>query len=291
MISHPAIVILAGGMASRMKRGIDALTDSSLADEIRRKNKAMLGVGPDARPFLDVLIHNVERAGFRSVVIVVGESDTFTPRYYSSRKDEGEFPAITISCVVQRVPPGRDKPLGTADALLAALDGYPELSHKPFAVCNSDNLYSVEALQSLLSDSHPNAMLGYDTRALRFPEDRLRSFAVIQTDDQRFLTEIVEKPSPSEYTSNDTLHLEVSMNIFRFTHRDIIHFLRSVPLHPERNEKELPNAVRLMIQSRPRSMFVIPRAEHVPDLTSPKDIPDVVSYLRDHGYSSKDRST
>ncbi|HLF13940.1 MAG TPA: nucleotidyltransferase, partial [Bacteroidota bacterium] len=71
----------------------------------------------------------------------------------------------------------------------------------------------------------------------------------------------------------------VSMNIFRFSCDDILPYLESVPLHPARNEKELPVAVRMMASERPGSVYSIPLSECVPDLTQIADIPEVRNYL------------
>jgi len=50
-------------------------------------------------------------------------------------------------------------------------------------------------------------------------------------------------------------------------------------LHPIRQEKELPAAVKMMIADHPRSVFTVPLSEHVIDLTSQSDIPAVQEYL------------
>ncbi len=70
------------------------------------------------------------------------------------------------------------------------------------------------------------------------------------------------------------------MNIFRFSYDDILGFLKSVPLHPARGEKELPVAVRMLAADRPKSVFAIPLSERVPDLTQVADIPEVLNYLK-----------
>ena len=70
------------------------------------------------------------------------------------------------------------------------------------------------------------------------------------------------------------------MNIFRLSCDMIFPFLQIVPLHPVRNEKELPAAIKMMIDENSKSLFTIPLNEHVPDLTSKNDIENVKEYLR-----------
>ena len=270
------IVILAGGVSSRMKKALAnaADLDPSLLKDAQQKSKSMIGVGRDSRPFLDYLLDNISQAAYQNVVIVVGERDNSIREYYERGESAGRFPGLKISYAIQSIPAGREKPLGTADALLQALKSVPAWKGQHLTVCNSDNLYSVKALKLIRSDTHENAMIDYDRSALQFEQERIEKFAVIQKDAQGFLVDIIEKPTPEQIAraSDARGRIGVSMNLFRFSY-DMIHSsVERVPLNQVRQEKELPAAVMLMIGRHPRSMFTIPLSEHVPDLTSPADI-------------------
>ena len=52
----------------------------------------------------------------------------------------------------------------------------------------------------------------------------------------------------------------------------LFEFIKSCPVNPLRNEKELPSAIVNMISHDSLYMKGIPIAEHVPDLTSKSDI-------------------
>lgn len=276
------VIILAGGASSRMKRSSEVAVDSALAKEAQNKTKAMIGVGDHARPFLDYLLYNIQQSGYEYVLIVVGENDSSVREFYDQKENAKQFPSLHISYVNQNVPPGRDKPLGTADALLQALHQTPSWDGQRFTVCNSDNLYSPTALRLLLEDSHPNAMIDYDRAALQFNEARVAQFSVVVKDEEGFLRDIVEKPSSDEINrAKDAKgRIGVSMNIWRFTYENILPFLEKIPLHPVRKEKELPVAVKMMITRQPRSVFTIPLSEDVVDLTSLDDIPAVKQYIQ-----------
>ena len=270
------IVILAGGVSSRMKKALAnaADLDPSLLKDAQQKSKSMIGVGRDSRPFLDYLLDTISQAAYQNVVIVVGERDNSIREYYERGENAGRFPGLKISYAIQSIPAGREKPLGTADALLQALKSMPAWKGQHLTVCNSDNLYSVKALKLIRSDTHENAMIDYDRSALQFEQERIEKFAVIQKDAQGFLVDIIEKPTPEQIAraSDARGRIGVSMNLFRFSY-DMIHSsVERVPLNQVRQEKELPAAVMLMIGRHPRSMFTIPLSEHVPDLTSPADI-------------------
>ncbi len=278
------IIILAGGISSRMKQeaSVASRIDPALVRDARDKSKAMIGVGRDRRPFLDYLLANVENAGYRNVVIVVGEHDDSIRRHYEHGIGAGLFRSLVLSYVAQPIPAGKEKPPGTAHALMIALEAMETWRGRKFTVCNSDNLYSVGALRMLMDDRHDNAMIDYDRSALRFDHERITQFAVIKKGIDGYVEDIIEKPSDDEISraADSSGRIGVSMNLFRFSYDRISPFLEMVPQHPHRQEKELPVAVGIMIDRHPKSLFAIPLSEHVLDLTMQADLPVVVEYLR-----------
>ena len=265
------LVILAGGISSRMKKSTDGL-DAAIVAEAQFKSKGMITVGD--RPFLDYLLMNAQTAGLRNVVLLVGERDNSIREYYEDQRHGLEFPQLSFTFARQPIPAGREKPLGTGDALMHALHAVPTWRGDSFIVCNSDNLYSVKAFQLLMNDTHANALIDYDRSAMTFEEQRIAAFAVLQKSGDGFLEEIIEKPSVDEVqrATDSNGRVGVSMNLFKFSYNDVLPKLESLPLHPVRHEKELPEAVRGLVRESAKSVFTIPLAEHVPDLTSPEDI-------------------
>jgi NDP-sugar pyrophosphorylase family protein len=280
---HPNIVILAGGISSRMKKPAPASTplDPVLRRDAAQKAKAMIGVGGDSRPFLDYLLSNIAAAGYRNLVLLVGEKDASIREYYKNG-GTAQFKSLDFRYAIQLIPAGRQRPLGTADALWRALKATPEWRGQSFTVCNSDNLYSPTALRLMRQDTHRNAMIDYDRAALRFTPERIAQFAVIQKNAAGFLMNIIEKPSAMEMAQAAAANgrVGVSMNIFRLSYDLILPYLEAVPLHPVRQEKELPAAVKMLVEQMPQAVFTIPLAEHVPDLTEQADILPVKEYLQ-----------
>lgn len=280
----PHLVILAGGISSRMRKaparpeGVDA----GLIRDADQKPKSMIGVGTGGRPFLDYLLMNAAAAGYRDVVLVVGQADVSMREHYTAATAEGISGGLRVSFAEQPVPEGRTKPLGTADALRWGLRSRPDWSGSRFTVCNSDNLYSREALQELLVCGYPAALIDYDRNSLQFERERVEQFAVLSKDAEGFLVSIVEKPTPQEVAAlaGPDGRVGVSMNIFRLDYDLIVPYLARVPLHPVRKEHELPTAVGMLAAEHPRTVMTIPRAEHVPDLTSRDDLARVQDYLR-----------
>jgi len=280
---HPNLVILAGGISSRMKKtqAASAQLDPALRRDAEEKSKSMIGVGDHSRPFLDYLLYNIAAAGYRHVVLLIGEKDESIRAYYDGARVVAPFGNLNMTHALQPIPAGRAKPFGTADALWHALKATPEWRGQSFTVCNSDNLYSPEALRLMLEDRHDHAMIDYDRVALQFAPERISAFAVLKKDSRGYLVDIIEKPSSAEMhgVAADG-RIGVSMNIFRLAYDQILPCLETVPVHPTREEKELPAAVKMLVDKNPQAVFTIPRAEHVPDLTLQSDIPLVKAYLQ-----------
>lgn len=263
------LILLAAGASSRMKQSLENTRDF--------KGKALLPLGMGKKPVLYYLLHHAQKAGFTEVILVVGKEAEAFKNYLT----ENPVPGLKLSFAHQSIPEGREKPLGTADAVFQTLQQFPELKNKVFTVCNSDNLYSVRALQLLREEQSSNAFISYDRDGLDFPAERIRSFALLVLDENGFLMDLVEKPSEAIAEIYKDAHgvLRVSMNLWKLNGADAFPYLRDCPLHPTRLEKELPHAVLTMVQA---GILVkgIPLKEHVPDLTSKEDIEIISKYLK-----------
>ncbi len=280
---HNNLIILAGGASSRMKRPTD--TNNLSKEEIaqaNRRSKGLIGVGPNGRPLMDYLLYNAKWAGYKKIFIVINEEGELFKEFYGNNDKDNDFYGLHISFAIQYIPKGRMKPFGTADALFQAVEQYPELNDDDYTVCNSDNLYSIEALYALRKTKHTNAFISYDRDAFDFPLERISRFAVAKLDENDFLLDIVEKPSKDIINMLVDVQgkIRVSMNAFKFNGKIIYQFLKNCPVHPERNEKELPTVLLNMLKKHPKTAIGIPFSEHVPDLTAKEDILIVKEYLK-----------
>ena len=276
------LIILAGGTSSRMKNSM--ISKNLSEEELKNANtrsKALLEFGNGKRPIIDFLLLNAKKAGYQKIVIVIGEQGALFKKYYGNKQKNNSFKGLSISYATQYIPKGRNKPLGTADALFQALEQYPVLKSTSFTVCNSDNLYSIKALQALLICKDSNAFINYDRDALQFPIEKIQCFALTLVDKNFHLETIIEKPSKDQMSNykDDKGTLRVSMNVFKFTGTEIYSFLKNCPIDIKRDEKELPTAILNMIRKSNNYIKGIPFAEHVPDLTSKEDIAIMKDYI------------
>ncbi|OUD34932.1 sugar phosphate nucleotidyltransferase [Flavobacterium sp. FPG59] len=282
---HENLIILAGGASSRMKKQV--IVDNLSEEEITQANersKGLIGVGPNGRPLLDYLLLNAKKAGYKNIYIIIGEQGDLFKEFYGSKNSNNNFNGLTISFATQYIPEERIKPFGTADALFQATEQYPELNSQEYTVCNSDNLYSTEALYALRNTSSPNAFISYNRDSMEFPLERISRFAIAKLNENNQLLDILEKPTAEVLESyKDTEgKLRVSMNAFKFNGALIYPYLKNCPVHPERDEKELPTVLLNALKEHPNTTLGIPFSEHVPDLTAKEDITEVKDYLKKH---------
>ena len=269
------IIILAGGASSRMKKSVDQNLSPEKVAQANQLSKGLIELG--GKPFLSYLLDNILQAGFKKVYIITGENSQMFRRAFENNPD---FVDLNIQFATQYIPEGREKPYGTADALYQCIEQYPNLKEDTFCVCNSDNLYSLNALKNLKNANSHQAILAYDIDHLKYPKERIARFAVMKFDDDYNLTTIVEKPEPDKIVDYTDAHqkIRVSMNIFLFDGKSFFKYLESCPAHPVRDEKELPTALMNMIEDKIK-VIGIPIAEHVPDLTSKNDIAILENYF------------
>lgn len=282
---HTNLIILAGGASSRMKKQTTGnyLSAQEIA-EANQRSKSLISLTPDGRPILDYLLYNAKQAGYKNIYIVVGKQSQLFKEFYGSKEKNNDFHGLTISFATQHIPKGRTKPFGTADAVYQAVTQYPELNAQCYTVCNSDNLYSTDAFLALRKTTSEHAFIGYNRDALAFSMERVARFALAKLDKENQLVDIIEKPALDKVDNFKDASgiLRVSMNIFKFKGATFFSYLKNCPIHPNRNEKELPTALLNMIKDHPNTVEGIPLSEHVPDLTAKEDISIVKNYLAKH---------
>lgn len=275
------LLILAGGMSSRMKKAMesDGSLDPRLIEQANTLPKCMIGLGKNGRPFLDYVLYNASQAGVKEVILVLNPKDAVTQPHYESLMAKASNWGLNIQFARQYIPENREKPLGTSDAIEQALAQFPSWQNSRFIACNGDNLYPAKAFRLLLDDTHPNAMLDWDTSG--YTVDRVRNCAIIKTDNDGFLLDLLEKPNDAEWEEivRTMPRIGISWNIFAFTASELKTFLEKTPLHPTRNEKEIPVTVRLWANEIPKSIFTIQITDVLPDLTSKNDIAEIQTIL------------
>lgn len=255
-------VIMARGLGTRMRReAAGADLDASQKAMADRGLKGMIDVG---RPFLDHVISAASDAGITDMILVIGPEHDEIRRYYDTLPKE----RVSVSFAVQ------ERPLGTADALLAARDA---VGDRRFLLLNSDNHYPTAVLAALRA-TPGNALAGFSPRGLtengNIPAERVRAFALLEASEGR-LVGIVEKPD-DETLARFGGDARVSMNCYAFTPA-IFDFAAAVEPSP-RGEYELTDAVRLALASG--VVFdVVPSSEGVLDMSERADIASVAAAL------------
>jgi len=214
------LLILAAGMGSRYG-GMKQL------DEL----------GPNGETIMDYSIDDAIAAGFTKVVFVIRKSmqEAFELRILSKYKDK-----IVCECVYQELDmlpegfqkhPEREKPYGTAHAILVAKDTINE----PFAVINADDFYSKKAFLAMAdflrqpqhSEKPVFSMIGYQLKNT-LSEHGIVSRGVCKANENNELVSITEMTKIQQeeniiYNTDEkgrgvlTGNEPVSMNFWGFT--------------------------------------------------------------------------
>jgi dTDP-glucose pyrophosphorylase len=261
-------VVLARGLGSRM-RAPDPGADLTVA-QARAADAGLKAMMPvNGRPFLDYVLSALADVGVHDVALIVAPDHDALLQHYSVDAPPSR---LTVHFVVQQ------EAVGTANAVLVAEDW---VQGRPFLAMNADNIYPGPALLDLMSLDEPGLVAfepGDLVRSSNIPPERIKSFALVETDADGYLRDIVEKPGGGSAVAgrmwkDDTL---ISMNCWRFDAR-IFSACRDVA-PSERGELELPEAVGLAVRRGVR--FKVLRATGgVLDLSKRADASEVARRL------------
>lgn len=273
-------------MASRMKKAMAegaSDLDPNLVAQANSVTKGMIQVGKNGKTLIDYQLYNAHLAGIEEVMLLLHPTDTVSQEYCESLMAKDACWGMQIVFARQQIPADREKPAGTADAVYQALMQHVDWQTGRVIVCNSDNLYTVSALKTLWASPEPNALISYHRDSLLYPAERISAFALIRTDADGYLLEIIEKPTAEQASELMAKigRLGVSMNVFVFEASTFLPYLAKTPFHAVRNEKELPTSVVMFGEGEGRGFYTIPLAENVPDLTSKEDILVMKQYLEE----------
>jgi dTDP-glucose pyrophosphorylase len=283
----PTLLILAAGMGSRFG-GL----------------KQVEPIGPSGEAIIDYSIFDAIRAGFGKVVFVIRESfaDAFKEKFDDLLKGK-----IEVEYVYQELhmlpegftlPEGREKPWGTAHAILVAKDVIKE----PFCALNADDFYGKNAYQVmadfLTSSENPSeySMVGYKLKNT-LSEFGSVSRGICDVNDKQDLHKIVEtikilkkedKVISIEEDGSETIltgNESVSMNIWGFTPSvfDTIEKKFSTFLETEmdkpKSEMYIPSVVFEMIDEKLATVKVLEADSPWFGVTYKEDKPYVVEKI------------
>jgi len=263
-------VILARGMGKRMRRSLSNLKLDPMVRKFAEKGwKPFVPIA--GRPFIEYQLHELARMRIRELCLVVGPEHLELEEYFERIE---KALGLRIRLAIQ------EKPLGTADALLASKS---VIGDNEFILLNGDNFYPRSAIDALIKPEADGCyVVGFELKTLieqsNFTPERIKSFSVIVADDNLNLVRVIEKPSnPEAYKTK--YGILVSMNLWRFNSK-IYEACSRIEPHPIRGEYELTSAVQYMVDHGIEKVKVIPVKSYVLDLTYASDIEAVENILR-----------
>jgi hypothetical protein len=286
----PTLVVLAAGIGSRYG-GL----------------KQLDAVGPGGATLMDYTIYDALQIGIEKVVMVVQKR---TEEEVRAHVDEGAGSKVEVVYVHQDlhavpmgfvVTPGRSKPWGTGQALIAAA---PKIEGN-FIVANADDFYGREPMASLdayLAQPSTDglahwAMVGYRLGDTLPPHGDVSRALCVQ-DIDGWLVGLEEIPAIKRegeeavwQDSKGKVHYQplqslVSMNLWGFTHELLRHlekgFIKFLDNNPAvDDEYYLPKAVAYALGTGTARVTVLPSGGRWCGMTSPADREITVATLED----------
>jgi len=179
----PTLLILAAGMASRYG-----------------SMKQIQGFGPGGETIMDYSIYDAIRAGFGKVVFIIRKEyaddfkEIFEPKLKSRIVIDYVYQEISAFTDGYTIPAERQKPWGTAHAVLCAKD----VIHEPFAVINADDFYGRDAFEKAFTflttqcSEKRYSIIGYDLLKTLSTHGTVNR-GVCQVDEKGNLTGIAER--------------------------------------------------------------------------------------------------
>ncbi len=284
----PTLLILAAGMGSRFG-GL----------------KQVEPVGPNGEAIIDYTIYDAIRAGFGKVVFIIRESFAEAFKEKFDKKLEGK---IEVDYVYQELdmlpegytlPEGREKPWGTAHAILVAKDAVKE----PFCALNADDFYGKNAYKVMAdfltssTDDSEYSMVGYQLRNTLSDHGSV-SRGLCEVDKNSNLVKIVEttkifKKGEAAYSVEEdgsekplTGNESASMNIWGFKptvfatlEKRFVDFLEKEISKPK-SEMFIPSVVFDLISDGEASVKVLEADSPWFGVTYKEDKPLVVNKIR-----------
>ncbi len=284
----PTLLILAAGMGSRFG-GL----------------KQVEPVGPNGEAIIDYTIYDAIRAGFGKVVFIIRESFAEAFKEKFDKKLEGK---IEVDYVYQELdmlpegytlPEGREKPWGTAHAILVAKDAVKE----PFCALNADDFYGKNAYKVMAdfltssTDDSEYSMVGYQLRNTLSDHGSV-SRGLCEVDKNSNLVKIVEttkifKKGEAAYSVEEdgsekplTGNESASMNIWGFNptvfatlEKRFVDFLETEISKPK-SEMFIPSVVFDLISDGEASVKVLEADSPWFGVTYKEDKPLVVNKIR-----------
>lgn len=291
----PTLVVMAAGMGSRFG-GL----------------KQMTPVDPQGDSILHFSLYDAHRAGFGKVVFIIKKAIEEDIKEKVSKNLDKYFEVAYVEQELDRlpagfsVPAGRERPWGTAHAVLCAKD---EISG-PFAVVNADDFYgrgAFEAIASFLSAPHAEneyAMVGYRLRNA-MTDNGYVARGVCEISDG-YLTGVTERThiekrgQDAAYTEDgETFHplsgdTVVSMNLWGFSPRILTEIEQRFPAFLRENEEKnplrcefyLPTVANAQIQEGTAKIHVLNTTETWYGVTYREDLASVqeaIAKMREEG--------
>jgi len=219
-------VLLAAGRGQRLRPATDHTPKPLLVHQ--------------GKPTLDFLMDSLVLAGINDVILVAHHLYEQIESYAVSRSRESKQ---TVRCIRQ------PELLGTADALQAVIEAYPELAEQPFVLSATDYIVPLNFFPDLIN-FHLRHGLEFTASLKQLRVDELQSRSSVRFEDDNSIAEIVEKPAAGQAPSS------IGANLTFVLPESIAPYVKQVPLS-SRGEREIQYAINQWLREGGRGFGLV----------------------------------
>lgn len=284
------LIIMAAGMGSRFG-GL----------------KQIEKMGPNGEFIIDYSVYDAIKSGFTKIVFIIKKENYEIFKETIGKRVEGKIEVEYVFQELNNLPEGytipeeRDKPLGTAQAILCCKN----VVNTPFAIINADDFYGRDSFEKAATylkkvdlGSNNYAMIAYHIENT-ITENGYVTRGVCNTKDS-YLTNIEEckvekvenKIIAKPLNNNESYELEgktlVSMNmllfsptIFTYINNDFKYFLKNIEKDLLNSEYQIPTVLKNIIKRKDGTIEILETTENWYGVTYKEDIELVKEALND----------
>jgi len=289
-MKNKTLLIMAAGMGSRFG-GL----------------KQLQPIGPNKEFMIDYSIYDAIRSGFNKIVFIIKEENyndfletigSRIEKYCENKKVKVEYVFQNLDNIPSgyTIPEERQKPLGTAHAILCAKD----IIQEPFVILNADDFYGLDAFEKIskfLDESKEKeiGLVGYDiVNTITANGSVKRGICNVKNGKLETITEssvnVINGQIRAEslqtghvtYIKPDTKTsmnmISFSPNIFTYLEENLIDFLENNNL--EKDEYLIPDVIAKGIKENVYDVTIVNTTSKWVGVTYKEDVDSVSFYIQ-----------
>lgn len=270
--------------------------------------KQIAPIGPNDEFIIDYSVYDAKQAGFTKVVFLIKEENFEDFKNTIGKRVEGRIPVEYVFQKNDNLPPNvkipkeREKPLGTAHAILCCKD----IINEPFAIINADDFYGRDAYVKAFEFLKNRKNLGIETYGLigynilntltevgavkrgicSISDNYLLELieSSVKKEDEKIIATPLNGDDPFEVSSSTTVSMNMLLfqpSVFAYLEKDIVEYLEREKNHLFQCEYLIPDCLFDMVKKKFADVEVIHTTSKWHGVTYKEDLVDVKNAINE----------